>query len=514
MAFPAAVKLFVQFEGNRTDQSESDNHLVQTQGNPSYVADATPAGTDGQCIALDGSDGVYRASGDCTDLDATDEWGIGGWLRYDGGFPIAAKFVVGKCDQHMLMGNGGYYAYIAPWSPPNTIALYFRITINGANYAVSDKTLTIGTWHCWAIRVSRAGEWVKLYVDGALSDTDTTQDASPDADANSDFFVGFSSEESDYWFTGLMDELWVVQECPSEADITDIYTDGFESVYSSGALPTYTAVGRGQHAMLADMGTALGRGRFAGLADMGTGLGRGRYTVYTPIGPNFGRGRFGILQGFDSSGRGEHRIANDALARYELYRGVDGAPDLDAAPWETFESLPHVSAALDASHVYRFLTRLRNEYGLVSRNLDEWSVTVDADGNAEATPPSAPQEVGLEAAAAGTVLVTARYYYDLDGSNQADAFLIYLTNDGGDPDPEVDEATEVSMSKVDGTAKLDWTSEANDDEATVKVLVRTRRSGTPDVDSTNTAVLSTTAETDGPAAPAGNVFYPRILEQV
>lgn len=40
-------------------------------------------------------------------------------------------------------------------------------------------------------------------------------------------------------------------------------------------------------------------------------------------------------------GRGSHRIANDSLERYELYRGIDAEPDFDAAPFETFTSLPH-----------------------------------------------------------------------------------------------------------------------------------------------------------------------------
>jgi len=199
--------------------------------------------------------------------------------------------------------------------------------------------------------------------------------------------------------------------------------------------------------------------------------------------------------------RGDYRIANDALAVYELYRGVDAAPDLGGSPWETFASLPHTTAALDVSHTYRFVLRLRNRYKLVTQNIDEWSVTLDAGGNQVATPPSAPQEITLVPAAAGAVRVRANYYYLEDGSDAADTFLIYLRSDGTNPDPSVDTPTTIAMVKADGIAKLNWTSGTFAHGTTIKVIVRSRRTGTPNIDSTNLDIYTTTASTAGPAAP-------------
>jgi len=42
-----------------------------------------------------------------------------------------------------------------------------------------------------------------------------------------------------------------------------------------------------------------------------------------------------------NEGLGGYRLAEDALERYELYRGIDADPDFEAAPFETFTTLPH-----------------------------------------------------------------------------------------------------------------------------------------------------------------------------
>jgi hypothetical protein len=219
-----------------------------------------------------------------------------------------------------------------------------------------------------------------------------------------------------------------------------------------------------------------------------------------------GAGLSARLVACTAEGRSLYRAANDALARYELYRGVDAEPDFSAAPWETFASLPHETAALDPADPggaveYRFVLRRRNAHNLVSRNARSWSLVLDDAGAAVAAPPSDPDEVLLEPAAAGTVRVRASYSAEADGSLAADAWLVYLTDDSGDPNPAVDEPAEVPMVIRGGLAALDWTSPASADGATVKVLVRTRRSGTPDVDSIGTTVYETTANEDGPASP-------------
>ncbi len=202
---------------------------------------------------------------------------------------------------------------------------------------------------------------------------------------------------------------------------------------------------------------------------------------------------------------GTHALYDTALETYLLYRGVDTAADLDGAAWETFVSSPHVTAALAASHTYHFVTRRRNRFGLISQNIAEEIITVDADGDQEAIPPTAPEEISIDAAAAGAVRVQARYFYLPDEADalDADTWLVWLTSDGNDPVPGVDTPHEVAIAKIDGLAVLDYTSDPFTDGATIKTIVRTRRTeGTVEVpvyvDSTNVDVYSTTADTSGP----------------
>ena len=213
--------------------------------------------------------------------------------------------------------------------------------------------------------------------------------------------------------------------------------------------------------------------------------------------------------------RGDYRIADNDLDGYELYRGVDAAPDLAAAPWETFASLPHTTAALTPGHTYQFVLRLRNVHNMVSQNTAAWSVIIAGDGSETPAPPSAPANGTLDPWTAGAVRLTADYFYLTDDEAlRADSWLVYLTSNGVDPNPAVDTPTEIAMVQVDGVARLDWTSGTFADGLTIKALIRTRRSGTPDSDSTNLDILSTTSDTDGPAAPAGQPFIGTIAEQV
>lgn len=204
------------------------------------------------------------------------------------------------------------------------------------------------------------------------------------------------------------------------------------------------------------------------------------------------------------SGAGQFRIAENALAGYEVYHGTDAEPDFAAAPWETSATLPHTTAALDVSHVHYLCVRYRNKYNLVSQNIISTSFDVAADGTISTVKPSDPVNTEIAAGAAGTFDVTSEYYYLEDGANAATQWLIYLTTNGSDPNPSVDSPTVVSMVSVDGISKLDWTSAASADGATGKVIVRTRRvdSGPTNVDSINSTVYSATADTDGPAGIA------------
>jgi len=156
---------------------------------------------------------------------------------------------------------------------------------------------------------------------------------------------------------------------------------------------------------------------------------------------------------------------------------------------------------------YKFTLRKRNKYDLVSQNIESWEIELDEAGDVVEPLPDAPQNVQIAAAAGGKATVTAQYFYDLEDNYAATDWLVYFTDDGDDPDPATDEPTIVTMVKGRGMAHLSWLSDAADDEDTLKVLVRTRRTDGEDIyDSANTDIYSTTASTQGPGGQGGRAF--------
>jgi len=123
-------------------------------------------------------------------------------------------------------------------------------------------------------------------------------------------------------------------------------------------------------------------------------------------------------------GGGEiYRIANDALARYEVYKGVNADADLTAAPWETFTTSPHVTAALDPSYSYNIQILKRNKYNEVSKKGAGYDFEIDADGS-QIIRPSAPESVVAKQTAGKKINVTAVYNGNKDGVYVADRFVV------------------------------------------------------------------------------------------
>ena len=211
---------------------------------------------------------------------------------------------------------------------------------------------------------------------------------------------------------------------------------------------------------------------------------------------------------------GKYRIADDTIEGYELYRGVDSEPDLTGTPWATFTELPYESEELDAGHTYYFVTRFRNKYNLVSQNITIEKFEIDAEGNEVQPLPDAPANISITPAAAGKAIVEAQYLFDPDDIYAATKWIIYFTDDGSDPDPDVDNPTVVTMSKNStGSARLRWTSPAADNEDTLKVIVRVRRTDDEtDYDSTNTDIYSAAASTEGPQKVSAKALIGRTAE--
>ncbi len=198
---------------------------------------------------------------------------------------------------------------------------------------------------------------------------------------------------------------------------------------------------------------------------------------------------------------GRHRIDDETIELYEVFYLLGGEPDLTAAPWQTFAALPYTTPAITGAGLHYFVLRKRDRWNQTSENVQSTIIELDGSDNKITRAPSDGTVLAVAAAKAAAVLVTGLYYYDRDPGRSADQWLIYITNDGSNPDPAIDAPVVISMSKADGIAQLNWTSPTYSGGDTVKVIVRTRRLS-PLRDSVNATIITTTAATTAPGTPS------------
>jgi len=230
-----------------------------------------------------------------------------------------------------------------------------------------------------------------------------------------------------------------------------------------------------------------------------TGQVQGRYAIIDVYEKYTGeiKGHYAILRKYEGEIKGRYRSAQDAVDLYELYRGVDAMPDFDAAPWETFASFPHETAALDASHVYYFVLRKRNKYGVLSENTTPTIITIDAGGDQITNAPSNADHIELVQVAEMSANVSAIYNSRQD-DDPADTWLLYLTDSGANPNPAVDSPYEIPMAFEGGSSWLDYDYGPKPDGVTVKAIIRTRVSGYSDADSDDSTIYSLAITDDAP----------------
>lgn len=167
------------------------------------------------------------------------------------------------------------------------------------------------------------------------------------------------------------------------------------------------------------------------------------------------------------------RVGVTGREQYELYVGVDAAPDFTAAPEHTFTGTTETYAyTLSASHTYQVEVLKRNKFDVRGIPHQVTEFEVDADGNILQAPPSAPLEYALNARPDGTMMLSAIYALGSDDvSIRANKWLIYVTDDGTDPDPDTDTP---EIEDISANGNLDYELGPYTDGQTIKAIVRTR----------------------------------------
>jgi hypothetical protein len=202
---------------------------------------------------------------------------------------------------------------------------------------------------------------------------------------------------------------------------------------------------------------------------------------------------FTLVQGY--------RIAETALAQYELYVGEDAPPDLDAAPAATSATLPFSHAitppVAGLKTIYSVL-RQRTVYGLVSLNQQPKIFVIDDNGDLVLGPLTAPTLVTSYPTVTGYADVLASYNYSAD-EDSADKWEIYAKLNS-DPVIGVDSPIlTVNVNEVsDGIAYLNENIGPFATGNTLHVLVAVKR------DADNERNSAAVVEVILPAAPELN----------
>lgn len=137
-----------------------------------------------------------------------------------------------------------------------------------------------------------------------------------------------------------------------------------------------------------------------------------------------------------------YRVANTALAKYELYVGVDGPPDFSAPPTATSPTLPFTWTPTPpgaGSIELHMVVRQRNKYDLQSFNVFETVRTIHSTGTIDAAPVSPPIDVRIYDGDEGYAIVVAKYM-SIDDPLPANTWDLYVKI-GSTPVPGVDVAT-------------------------------------------------------------------------
>lgn len=136
------------------------------------------------------------------------------------------------------------------------------------------------------------------------------------------------------------------------------------------------------------------------------------------------------------------RIANDSLAVFELFVGIDQSPDFTATgqPVATSLTLPFSFSPplppTGGTTTFHLVVRKRNAYDLQSFNVYERFLTIDSSGAEVLGPITPPLDVRVFDVKTGELRVIAKYISSED-TNPAETWEIYI-KEGSDPVPGTD----------------------------------------------------------------------------
>ncbi|TWT94017.1 Glycosyl hydrolase catalytic core [Botrimarina colliarenosi] len=175
----------LNFDGDTLDSSGYglNGHAF---GVPRFVA-----GVSGQALEFDGVDDRIQLP---TGVASGDSFSFAGWVKWNGGGNWQRIFDFGKDTDSFLF-----------LTPSNGSTMRFGIKNHGSQQIVETTPLTVGEWT--HVAVTLGGSQARMYVDGALVDTNNAATLRPSVLGVNKNYLGDSQYAHDPSFNGQLDEV-------------------------------------------------------------------------------------------------------------------------------------------------------------------------------------------------------------------------------------------------------------------------------------------------------------------
>ena len=164
-----------------------------------------PTFTNTYSLDYDGVDD-YVGVDNISSLNNATSLSFSGWVKKTSGNVVGFESYVNSTDRIILY-----------WWSNNTV--YFGVR-NGSSSPSASSSLTIYDWNHIAGTFDGATNTIKLYINGVLASTKTSQPSSTSANVGSNFKIGISNNTT--YNNGFIDEVSVYDKVLTQEEITSI----------------------------------------------------------------------------------------------------------------------------------------------------------------------------------------------------------------------------------------------------------------------------------------------------
>jgi hypothetical protein len=198
------------------------------EGSGTVAKDSSGTGNDGDiqgaqwdagALVFDGDDMVTVPDDDTLDLES---FTLAARIKVDG---QSGKWqiIASKENRDPTQRNYGMFCNI------NTGVIHYSFTTDAAWQSFDAQTVvTDNQWHVVAATYENPN--FKMYLDGVV-DAEVEPGTVPDATDNVLYIGG--CDIGDYWMTGMIDEVILLDEALSDAEIADLVANGAESLVTA-----------------------------------------------------------------------------------------------------------------------------------------------------------------------------------------------------------------------------------------------------------------------------------------